>query len=258
MMAKVKLLMDNDKAKLVKEYCWATKNAIESYFKLKEPDCSLFSEEGYEILIHKELLFQTKFMQQIVKNIDCFCCKIEIFFPSILKEDLEKMIMFLYTGELTCNDRIEVCKLFVNLTKLLGFTNCMQINGKAVIPNFVKEVSIKRSDQVPMKNVSSKKFSSPSVDTMKNPDVKIKKSDQILMKNDRFSNPSENPEIIIKKSEQILMKGMANQKFSNPLSGAKKSPSNDIEMENVAETDFVKHEFDNDTRGKNFYLCPQL
>ena len=168
--------------------------------------------------------------------------------------------MFLYTGELTCNDRIEMCKLFVNLTKLLGFRNCMQINGKAVIPNFVKEVNIKKTDQNPIKNVSIKKFSSPSVDEMKNPDVKIKKSNQILIKNvsiDRFSSPSENPEVKIKKSELILMKDMPIQKYSNPLFGPEKSPSNDVKMESVAETDFVKHDFDNDTRGKNLYLCPQ-
>ena len=56
-------------------------NYIESDIKLQPPDCSLFSEEGFEIPIHKEVLYQTKFLQEIVKSMDCCCCKVELFFP---------------------------------------------------------------------------------------------------------------------------------------------------------------------------------
>ena len=56
-------------------------NYIESDIKLQPPDCSLFSEDGYEIPIHKEVLYQTKFLRKIVKTMDCCCCKMELFFP---------------------------------------------------------------------------------------------------------------------------------------------------------------------------------
>ena len=56
-------------------------NYIESDLKLQPPDCSLFSEDGFEVPIHKEVLYQTKFLREIVKTMDCCCCKMELFFP---------------------------------------------------------------------------------------------------------------------------------------------------------------------------------
>ena len=35
---------------------------MDIYFKTKTPDCSLYSEEGHEILIHSEVLYQTKWV----------------------------------------------------------------------------------------------------------------------------------------------------------------------------------------------------
>ena len=32
------------------------------YFNTKTPDCSLYSEDGYEIPVHKEVLYQTKWV----------------------------------------------------------------------------------------------------------------------------------------------------------------------------------------------------
>ena len=56
-------------------------NYIESDIKLQPPDCSLFSEDGFEVPIHKEVLYQTNFLREIVKTMDCCCCKMELFFP---------------------------------------------------------------------------------------------------------------------------------------------------------------------------------
>ena len=35
---------------------------MDVYFKTKTPDCSLYSEEGHEILVHSEVLYQTKWV----------------------------------------------------------------------------------------------------------------------------------------------------------------------------------------------------
>ena len=35
---------------------------MDAYFKTKTPDCSLYSQEGHEILVHSEVLYQTKWV----------------------------------------------------------------------------------------------------------------------------------------------------------------------------------------------------
>ena len=35
---------------------------MDEYFKTKTPDCSLYSEDGYEIPVHREVLYQTKWV----------------------------------------------------------------------------------------------------------------------------------------------------------------------------------------------------
>ena len=35
---------------------------MDVYFKTKTPDCSLYSEDGYEIPVHSEVLYQTKWV----------------------------------------------------------------------------------------------------------------------------------------------------------------------------------------------------
>ena len=85
-----------------KDHLALAKN-IEVYLKLKPPDCSLFSKDYEEIPIHKEILYQTRFMQEILKSLDCCCCKVEIFCPSLTKHDLEIVVQFLYNGKLLNN-----------------------------------------------------------------------------------------------------------------------------------------------------------
>ena len=60
-------------------------NTMESYFKSMPPDCSLYSHENYGILIHKELMYQTKvvymsfsFLQLAVESRDLSQAEIEI------------------------------------------------------------------------------------------------------------------------------------------------------------------------------------
>ena len=40
---------------------------LDSYLKKKAADCLLYSEDGSEFKVHKEMLGQTEFMRQILK-----------------------------------------------------------------------------------------------------------------------------------------------------------------------------------------------
>ena len=63
-------------------------------------DCILYSKDGAEFKIHVDIFWQTEFMKEILKSVQGYCCcKIEIICPCT-KEELEKMIHFLCTGEM--------------------------------------------------------------------------------------------------------------------------------------------------------------
>ena len=111
--------------------------SIGSYCKQSPPDCGLFSADGYEIPLHKELLFQTKLMCQVLKNIDIDCCKITIMFPSLTKEDLEKIVDFLYGGKIYCTNLTDATEVFNNLTQLFGFPSTnFEFNGTILKAEF--------------------------------------------------------------------------------------------------------------------------
>ena len=74
-------------------------NTIESYFKSMPSDCSLYSHENYKILIHKELMYQTKFMREMIKSVG-IDSKIEVFCPSVSKKELEMIVDFFYNGKI--------------------------------------------------------------------------------------------------------------------------------------------------------------
>jgi len=103
---------------------------MNSYFQQKPTDCSLFSEDGHEFPIHKELLCQTKFLCHIVKStkMDCYG-KLEIILPSISGNDLENIVTFLYSGRILCTDPMATSKILSNLTDLLGFPESMELSG---------------------------------------------------------------------------------------------------------------------------------
>ena len=61
-------------------------SCIEDYMDLciakKQGDCILYSEDGSQFKIHKEVFGQTEFMRQILKSAKGKCCSmIEIFCP---------------------------------------------------------------------------------------------------------------------------------------------------------------------------------
>lgn len=96
-------------------------NSLELYLKSKETDCFLYSREGVKFKIHKEILYYTKLMRNILHSTKNYCCKeIEIFCPCS-KDELESMVNFLYTGTFSSDKQISVTELNSNLTKILGF-----------------------------------------------------------------------------------------------------------------------------------------
>ena len=95
-------------------------NAMESYFKSTPPDCSLFCDDNYGILIHKELMYQTKFMREMIGTIG-IDSKIEVFCPSLSKEELEIIVDFFYNGNIFYTNQAVVSQVSKNLEELFGF-----------------------------------------------------------------------------------------------------------------------------------------
>ena len=123
-----------------------------SYFKQRPPDCGLFSEDGYEIPLHKELLFQTTLMCQMLKNVDMDCCKITIMCPSLAKEELENIVEFLYGGKINCTNFTDATHVFNNLTQLFGFpSRNFEFNGTILKAEF-EESDVTISNDNPVSN----------------------------------------------------------------------------------------------------------
>ena len=83
---------------LLKQYArfFEDDTSIESYLKNKETDCVLYSNNGVEFNIHKEILYQTKFMQNILFSAHNECCRtIEIICPCS-EAELDLAVNFLY------------------------------------------------------------------------------------------------------------------------------------------------------------------
>ena len=114
------VIINNDQLNMAK--------SMDEYLKSKPPDCSLFSEDGFEFPIHKELLYQTKLMRDMVKNNQlCHCSKIDIIVPSLARKKLEQIVHFLKTGELRSN-KSAISDLLVDLTELFGFPKKIDID----------------------------------------------------------------------------------------------------------------------------------
>ena len=98
-------------------------NSMESYFKERPPDCSLFSQDNFGIPVHKEVLYQTPFLRRMIEslNMDFCCSKIEILCPSLSKEELGAIVQFLYSGKISRFDQAFESKLSNILTELFGF-----------------------------------------------------------------------------------------------------------------------------------------
>ena len=69
---------------------------VSLYLKGKEPNCTLYSQEGMKFSIHKEVLYPAKLISNIFSDANQVCCKtIEIFCPCS-KDEMELIVKFLY------------------------------------------------------------------------------------------------------------------------------------------------------------------
>ena len=95
---------------------------METYFKDTTPDIHLFSQDNFEIPIHKELFYQTRLMRSMIKsaNFDYCCSKASVLCP-MSKEELEMIVQFLYGGKLFCKDQKEAAQMSENLKRFFGF-----------------------------------------------------------------------------------------------------------------------------------------
>ena len=121
-------------------------DGMQSYFQQRPPDCSLFSQENFEVPVHKEVLYQTPFLQKMVKSLDLeYCCsKIEILCP-IVKEDLETIVQFLYSGQIFGSDRNTTFTITKNLTEIFGFPSIDEFGNSESKQIFQKLNRRKRS-----------------------------------------------------------------------------------------------------------------
>ena len=94
---------------------------MESFLKNKETDCIFYSQEGLKFNIHKEVLYQTKFMRNILLSVHNECCgNIEILCPSS-EDELESIVNFLYSGKASSLKVNGIAVILENLTKIFGF-----------------------------------------------------------------------------------------------------------------------------------------
>jgi len=106
-----------------KNYITAIPAYLDTYLKNKPADCVLYSEDGTEFKIRKELLSQTKFLRKILSSAKDHCCNIiEILCPCS-KEELGRLVEFLYHGKIICDRKNGSFHILENLTKIFGFPN---------------------------------------------------------------------------------------------------------------------------------------
>ena len=87
-----------------KNYWTTIEDCLDIYLKQKSADCILYSQDGNEIKIHKEILIQTGFLRDIVSSVKENCCEnLEIICPCT-SEELEHIANFLYDGEIHCSE----------------------------------------------------------------------------------------------------------------------------------------------------------
>ena len=91
------------------------------FYKKKPTDCILYSEDGIQFKIHREILSQTELMQNILTSAKESCCQnLEIICPCS-KVELEYVVKFLYKGQLNCDSSFDFAIILKILTKVFGF-----------------------------------------------------------------------------------------------------------------------------------------
>ena len=93
---------------------------LESILKNVKHDCILYSSEGMKFSIHKEIFFESKLMQNILKNAN-YCCKVLEIVSPCSKNELEYIVNFLYSGKISCLKQFDILQVQENLTKIFGF-----------------------------------------------------------------------------------------------------------------------------------------
>ena len=99
-------------------------NSMNLYYKERKPECSLYSQDNFEIQVHEELLYQTPYLRDMIKSVhmDYNCCKIDIVCSSLSKSEVKAVVQFLYTGEISCADEKMASQMTKNLSELFGFS----------------------------------------------------------------------------------------------------------------------------------------
>ena len=116
-------------------------NFSQAYFKNKPKDCILYTKDNKEFEIHREILSQTEFTREILRNCKDYCCmKIEIMCPCTNKE-LEKIVQFLYSGEINCEDIFEFVSVLESLNKIFGFPKSLQLDNLKSLNSKLNEQS---------------------------------------------------------------------------------------------------------------------
>ena len=127
---------------------------MESYFNQNSPDCSLFSQDNFEFPVHKEVLLQTRYLCEMIKNTtsDSCCCKIEILCQSISKEMLQIMVDFLYSGKISCDDQKLVFQACKCLNAVFGFPIVVKEDGESIFIRTEKQRTIQPNQAVEITN----------------------------------------------------------------------------------------------------------
>ena len=96
-------------------------DCLDLYLKNRSSNCILYSQDGHEIKIHKEILCQTKFLREILSSARYHCCDaLEILCPCN-KQELEHLANFLYDGEIRCKSEDDCIEIQESLCKIFGF-----------------------------------------------------------------------------------------------------------------------------------------
>ena len=104
----------------------------DTFFKNKPEDCIIYSEDGSNFRIHKELLGQTEFLRKILFTANSQCCgTIEIICPCT-KEELARLVHFLYHGEIQCDNVFDYFKSQEDLSQIFGFPEDFNIECQIV------------------------------------------------------------------------------------------------------------------------------
>ena len=115
-------------------------DCFDVYLKNKPSNCILYSQDGGEFKIHKEILCQTQFLREILMSTKEICCgKLEILCPCSKKE-LKHLVNFLYDWEIRCESEKTSIKIQENLNKIFGFPKDLNLTNLNQAPIKVDQV----------------------------------------------------------------------------------------------------------------------